>query len=261
VNALQKKIFSYYEKEGRDLPWRHTTNRYYILVSELMLQQTQVSRVIEKYVAWIERFPTVQSLAKAPLKEVLALWSGLGYNSRAKRLQDTAKILMEKYNGKVPSTAEELITLPGIGPYTSRSVLIFADNQDLATVDTNIRRILIHELQLPETISDKELFAHAQKLLPKGRSRDWHNALMDYGATHLSARKTGIQAKTKQSTFKNSRRYYRGQILKILTQKENITLKRLQELYTDCPHDFDTILAEMLAEGLLKKKRAHYSIA
>ena len=260
MNELQQRILSYYKKHGRDLPWRRTTNRYHIMVAEVMLQQTQVSRVLPKYEAWIIQFPTVQALAEAPLREVLARWSGLGYNSRGKRLQDAAKIIVSQYGGEVPSSVDKLLSLPGIGPYTARSILIFADNKDIATVDTNIRRILIHELQLEEHTSDKELFAHAQTLLPTGRSREWHNALMDYGARILTSRKTGIKAKTKQSTFKHSRRYYRGQILKLLTQKETITRKRLQQLYSDCPYDLQTLLDELRAEGILVKKNRSYLI-
>ena len=119
-----------------------------------MLQQTQVNRVIEKYEQWIKTFPTIKKLAEAQLSEVLNLWSGLGYNSRGKRLWECAQQIMEKFNGEVPSTPEELLTLPGIGPYTSRSILIFADNKNIATVDTNIRRILIHELKLDENITE-----------------------------------------------------------------------------------------------------------
>lgn len=260
MQALQQKILQYYREHGRELPWRKTTDPYKILVSEVMLQQTQVSRVIPKYLEWLEQFPTIEKLATAPLKEVLRVWSGLGYNSRGKRLQDAAKYILEHFNGEIPKTVEELQQLPGIGPYTSRSILIFSQNADIATVDTNIRRILIHELQLDTTISDKELFHIAQKLLPKGKSREWHNALMDYGATILTARKTGIAAKTKQSTFKKSRRYYRGQILKILTQKESITKKRLEELYPDCPHDMQSILDELVEEGLIVKIKNKYII-
>ena len=259
IRTLRKRIMVFYKRHGRhDLPWRRTTDRYAILVSEVMLQQTQVERVIPKYEAWLEAFPTPAALAAAPLADVLRLWSGLGYNSRAKRLQDAARIIVERHDGVVPDTVEGLIALPGIGPYTARSVLIFADNADLATVDTNIRRILIHELGLQETIPDKELFAKAQEVLPKGRSRDWHNALMDYGSSILTARKSGIRPKTRQPPFKESRRYYRGQILKHLTREKELRRESMRDLFPDAKHDVEGIAGELADEGLIERKADRY---
>lgn len=256
ISSLQKKILDFYKKAGRhELPWRHTTDRYKIMVSEIMLQQTQVSRVIEKYNNWIEQFPTTQSLAKASLAQVLRAWSGLGYNSRGKRLWEAAKIVVQKHKGVVPNTIEELLLLPGIGPYSARSILIFADNAPLATVDTNIRRILIHELSIPQNTSDKELFEIAKLLVPKGKSRDWHNALMDYGATLLTSKATGIKPKTTQSSFKGSRRYYRGQIIKYLTTNDGLCLARAKKLFPECKHDLKDIFAELQDEGLIENKR------
>lgn len=254
IKQFQNFILTFYKEQGRDLPWRHTTNRYYIMVSEIMLQQTQVSRVIEKYNSWIKQFPTTQDLAKAELKTVLQAWSGLGYNSRGKRLWEAAKMCVEHHNGEIPDTPEELIKLPGIGPYTARSTLIFADNKNIATVDTNIRRILIHEFKLNEDISDKELFTIAEEILPKGKSRDWHNALMDYGATILSARKTGIRPKTSQSKFKGSKREYRAKIIKHLTNNEHLTITEAKKLFPDCPYNLKSIFEELEKEEMIKKE-------
>lgn len=255
VKEVHQKVFSYYQQFGRhDLPWRRTTDRYAILVSEVMLQQTQVDRVIPKFNAWMQAFPSVQALADASLADVLRLWSGLGYNSRAKRLQDAAKVIVEQYAGIVPRSPDELIALPGIGPYTANSVLIFADNVNLATVDTNIRRIFIHELGLPESLSDKELFFIAKEVLPKGRSRDWHNALMDYGATLLTARKSGIRPKSKQSKFVGSKRFFRGRLLKFLVTNKKATLKDVAVLFVDCQHDKEEIVAGLVADGLVECK-------
>ncbi len=259
-NKFQKKILEYYKKQGRDLPWRKTKNRYKILVSEIMLQQTQVSRVIEKYNEWLEKFPTVESLANAQLVEVLQVWSGLGYNSRGKRLWEAAQKIVKEHKGRVPKTVEELIELPGIGPYTARSTIIFADNANIATVDTNIRRILIHEFKLVEDTKDAELFALAEKILPKGKSRDWHNALMDYGSTVLTSKKTGIKAKTQQNTFKGSRREYRAKIIKYLTTNTSISSKEAKNLFSDSPYELKEILSELEKEGLLKKDKQKYSI-
>ncbi|MBW2982971.1 Fe-S cluster assembly protein HesB [Candidatus Woesearchaeota archaeon] len=260
VEALQRKILDFYEKQGRSLPWRKTTDRYKVLVSEIMLQQTQVDRVTQKYEAWIKRFPTAKALAEAPLSDVLKLWSGLGYNNRAKRLHDAAKKVVEESDGEIPDDEEDLKRLPGIGPYTARSVLIFADNRDLATVDTNIRRILIHELGLPETTTEKELFDQAEKLLPKGRSRDWHNALMDYGALHLTSRKSGIRPKTRQSRFQGSKRQVRSTLLKHALERGSVTEQEAEELFPDTEHDVKGILEDLEKEGLLEKGEKDYKI-
>ncbi|MHA1244983.1 MAG: A/G-specific adenine glycosylase, partial [Candidatus Heimdallarchaeota archaeon] len=141
IEAFRKKIFDWWVKNKRELPWRQTEDPYKIMVSEIMLQQTQVSRTIEKYLAFIEKFPTLKALADASPADVLTLWSGLGYNRRALWLQEAAKEIVAI--GEFPKTPDALIKMKGIGPYTSRSILIFAFNQDVATIDTNIRRILI----------------------------------------------------------------------------------------------------------------------
>lgn len=262
MKPFQKKILRFYQEQGRDLPWRHTTNRYHILVSEIMLQQTQVSRVIKKYKEWLKLFPTVESLAQAPISTVLKAWNGLGFNSRGKRLQDCAKVIVKEFQGEVPGNVDELLKLPGIGPYTSRSILIFADNKNIATVDTNIRRILIYELELNHNISDKELFEIAEQIVPKGRSREWHNALMDYGAMVLTTKKSGIKPKSKQSPFKTSKRYYRGRILKHLSEHNTITLKEAQNLrIPENKHNIQEILKELVQEELLEKKGTKYELA
>ncbi len=258
---FQERILTYYENEKRDLPWRKTTDPYLVLVSEIMLQQTQVTRVIEKFNEWKKTFPTIQDLANASLQDVLRLWSGLGYNSRGKRLWECAKIITQDYGGHVPESVEELEKLPGIGPYTARSILIFAHNKNIATVDTNIRRILIHEFSLSLDTTDKQLFKLAQDLVPEGKSRDWHNALMDYGSTILTAKKTGIEPKTKQSPFSQSKRYYRGQILKHLITHDELTLRQAKLLWDDCPYDLKEILKQLEQEELVKKEKATYYIA
>ena len=250
IECLQEKVFTFYRGNKRMFPWRETNDRYAVLVSEIMLQQTQTERVVEKYIAWLERFPDIRVLAGASLKEVLSYWSGLGYNARGQRLHRCAKIIVNDYAAKVPSSPEELIRLPGIGVYTSRSIPIFADNRDIATVDTNIRRIYIHELGLPENIGIRELFALAEKVLPQGKSRDWHNALMDYGALCLTGKKTGIRPLTSQSKFEGSRRWYRGRVIKELVKVEHMQLEELTERYGDRVAD---VLDELEAEGLVER--------
>ena len=250
IESLQAKVFAFYRDNKRRFPWRETTDRYAVLVSETMLQQTQAERVVEKYLAWLERFPDIRSLADASLKNVLAYWSGLGYNARGQRLHRCAKIIVNDYGGVVPSLPEMLISLPGIGGYTSRSVPIFADNLDIATVDTNIRRILIHELGLPESMKPGELLSVAGEVLPPGKSRDWHNALMDYGALCLTGGRTGIRPLSRQSKFKGSRRWYRGRVIKDLVKVEHMQLEELTARYGEKVAD---ILLELEAEGLVER--------
>ncbi|MFW5977107.1 MAG: Fe-S cluster assembly protein HesB [Candidatus Nanoarchaeia archaeon] len=257
------RILDFYKEQGRDLPWRKTTDPYAILVSEVMLQQTQVSRVVEKYIEWMRLFPTVDVLAHSSLQVVLRAWSGLGYNSRGKRLQDAARMIVEEFGGCVPVTIDNMQKLPGVGPYTARSVLIFAKNEDIATVDTNIRRIFIAEFGkygVDEQTSDADLFLLAEELLPKSKSRDWHNALMDYGATILTARKTKIKPRTTQSTFKGSRREYRAKIIKYLTINNSITITQAQKLCSDCTYDVKEIIGELQKEGLVQKTKRGFCL-
>lgn len=250
IGGLQEKVFSFYKSNKRTFPWRETTDRYAVLVSEVMLQQTQAERVVEKYLTWLERFPDIPSLAGASLKEVLSYWSGLGYNARGQRLHRCAKVIVSEYAGVVPSEPEKLIDLPGIGIYTSRSIPIFADNLDIATVDTNIRRILIHELGLSESSGAAEFLSVAEAVLPQGRSRDWHNALMDYGALYLTGKKTGIRPLTKQSKFKGSTRWYRGRIVKDLVGVKAMQLEELIERYGK---KVVGVLEQLEAEGLVER--------
>jgi A/G-specific adenine glycosylase len=225
IRRLQRQVLGWYAANRRDLPWRRTTDPYAILVSEVMLQQTQVSRVVPKYGEWLASLPTLEALAAAPLEEVLRLWRGLGYNNRARRLRECALAVCAATDdgrasrgpgASLPRDAAALRALPGIGPYTARAVLIFAHNDDLAAVDANVRRVLTHELGLPRDLPDRRLQAIADAALPRGRSRDWHNALMDYGALVLTARATGIAPRTRQSAFEGSRRWYRSRLLRTL---------------------------------------------
>jgi A/G-specific adenine glycosylase len=214
VNRLQETLLGWYAANRRELPWRATTDPWAILVSEVMLQQTQVSRVLPKYGAFLDRFPTAARLAAAPLPDVLAVWLGLGYNNRAVRLKRCAEAAPDG----LPSDLEGLRALPGIGPYTARAVLIFAANADLAAVDANVRRVLTHELDLPRDLSPTALQSTAEAVLPRGRSRDWHNALMDYGSLVLTSQATGIAPLTRQTPFAGSHRQRRARLLRLLLE-------------------------------------------
>jgi len=253
IAVFRRKIFDFYDANRRSFPWRRTCDRYAVMVSEIMLQQTQADRVAEKYELWMERFPDTATLASSSLRDVLALWSGLGYNSRGQRLQSCARAVAERFGGVVPADPAELKTLPGIGDYTCRSIPVFADNLDVAAVDTNIRRIIIHEFALPEDTTRRQMQAAAEQLLPRGRSRDWHNALMDYGSLCLTSRTTGIRPLTRQSKFQGSKRWYRGKIMKELVASDQVFLEELDARYGDCSWNIREIVGDLVREGLVEE--------
>jgi A/G-specific adenine glycosylase len=174
LEELQARLLAWFSQNRRDLPWRETNDPYAILVSEVMLQQTQVARVVERWTAWLERWPTVEALAEASTADVVRAWSGLGYNRRAINLQRTARAVAEA--GAFPHTVPELLLLPGIGPYTASAIACFAFDAQLTTVDVNVRRVLGRALG--------EVDAPA----PAERAWEWNQALFDLGATICLAR-------------------------------------------------------------------------
>lgn len=171
---------------GRDLPWRRTRDGWAILVSEVMLQQTQVARVTDGYAAFLERFPTLASCAEAPVGDVVRAWSGLGYNRRAVQLHRCARACVERHGGAVPSTLPELIALPGVGPYTARAVLAFAYEQDVGVVDTNAARVLARAVA-GVSLVPREAQQLADDLVPPGAGWAWNQAMLDLGALHCRA--------------------------------------------------------------------------
>lgn len=225
IAAFRRKILHFYRQHGRDLPFRKTTDPYRITVAEIMLQQTQVERVVPKYHEWINKWPSWRRLAAATDRELLSLWSGLGYNRRALNLGRLARIIVTDCGGVLPDDPEILRGLPGIGPYTARAILIFAFNRPLITIDTNIRRVLIHEFGLAPTISRSELEILAETLLPRRRSREWHNALMDYSRLALPSRLPDLPSESRQSRFAGSRRQIRGEIIRRLTTQTRVSLR------------------------------------
>ncbi len=252
IHTIQQNILSRYEKNGRTFPRRETTDPYAIHMCEVMSQQTQVDRVLPYWTKWIQDIPDYQSLAKISTLDLLTHWSGLGFNSRAMRLQECAKVVISHYNWKLPTSKEALLTLPWIWPYTAWAICAFAWNMDEVVIDTNIRRVLIFLLKLDENITQKELEKIAKMMIPHWQSRDWHNALMDYGATYLTARKTKIKSKWKQSKFEGSDRQVRWRILKQLVKNNQLTTKVLQKEF---PHKdtttLETIITQMKKEKLI----------
>lgn len=208
----------------RSMPWREDTRPYYVLVSEIMLQQTQVDRVRVKFSEFITVFPDVNKLAAAGLDEVLRLWSGLGYNRRAKFLHSAARMIRDEYDGMFPDTLEDLLKLPGVGVNTAGAILAYSFNAPSVFIETNIRTVYFYHLFEHETlVGDKELRAIVEETVDREHPREWYWSLMDYG-TFLKKQGAGQINKSKeykkQAPLKGSIREVRGQILKQLSTNE-----------------------------------------
>ena len=187
VAQVHCSLLRWYSTEQRDLPWRATNDPYAILVSEIMLQQTQVDRVLPKYKQFLTAFPTLADLAQASTADVISVWVPLGYNRRAVNLQSIARQVLAEYDGRIPDTIDGLLQLKGVGRYTAGAIACFAYRKQVATVDTNIRRVL-HRiflgLEFPEQkLSDANMLTFAEQILPNGEAYSWNQALMDLGAT------------------------------------------------------------------------------
>jgi A/G-specific adenine glycosylase len=245
VQELQDAILDWYDRARRDLPWRRTTDPYAILVSEVMLQQTQVARVLPRYEAWIERWPTAQALAAATSADVLREWVGLGYNSRALRLREACAIVARE---GWPRDAARLRALPGVGPYTAAAVASFAFGEPIAAVDTNVRRVAQRLGHAPDA------------LLPRDRASEWNHALMELGALVCGARRARCDecpaarwcaargrvepvpraATARRERFEDSNRWVRGRIVAALAAGDPL------------PDGIDADRLERALDGLLR---------
>ena len=256
-------VWGHYKSYAREMPWRNpeedgSFDPYKILVSEFMLQQTQVERVLPKFTAFIARFPTLEGLAEAELSDVIELWVGLGYNRRAKYLHDAAKQLV---NVDFPKSVGELISLKGIGENTAAAVLTYSFNTYHPFVETNIRTAYIHNFFPNErSVMDKQILELLDTTATKDNPREFFWALMDYG-THL--KKSGVRnnAKskhyTKQSKFEGSQRQLRGRILK--KAQKNRSIENIHEEFKD--ERLDGVLDSMQSEGLIKLQDGRIHIA
>lgn len=259
-------VWQFYHKHGRhSLPWRHKLSPYKVLVSELMLQQTQVDRVIPKYQAFIKQFSTIDSLARAPLADVLMAWQGLGYNRRAKFLHATAQIVMTEHGGKLPRSLKALQSLPGIGPYTAAAVMVYAYNQPVPFIETNVRQVYIHHFFAKRNkVGDSEILVLVEKTIAKDNPRDWFAAIMDYGS-HLKQQYGNVNARSakyiKQSKFVGSSRQVRGAILRQLSKQQFQTEKQLYTQLSYCDTSMlPTQLRNLATEGLISIKKGKYRL-
>jgi A/G-specific adenine glycosylase len=289
TRAFQRALLAWYDATGRDLPWRRTRDPYAILVSELMLQQTQVARVEEAWVAFLGRFPTVGSLADAPVADVVAAWRGLGYNRRAINLRRAATAIVSDHGGRVPADVAVLETLPGIGPYTARAVATFAFGAEAAPVDVNVARVLARAVA-GKPLGRAEAQALADALVadvPGGDFASWSHALMDLGARRCTARNPGcgtcpvrercawrsgvgdgddpaasgaVRAR-RQGRFEGSDRYHRGRVVDAL-RDGSLAAEQLPTaagLAADPPR-LDRIVAGLVADGLAEWRRGRLAL-
>lgn len=276
AQIFTQTIRDFYHKNKRDLPWRKNITSYSTVVSEIMLQQTQVSRVQVKFPVFINRYPTFQSLAQATNKDILSSWQGMGYNRRALYLRDIAKKVIDEYKGELPNDEHILDTFPGIGYATACSIVAFAFNKPLVFIETNIRRVFIHHFFQDKTeIPDTDLMPLVEKTLDKQKPREWYFALMDYGS-YLAKIVDNPNKKskhyTKQSRFIGSDREIRGKVLRLLLKEENKgnrgdwgdkgrrRIREIGEILGVEEQRLEKILDAMVREKILRKKKEQYYV-
>lgn len=253
---FKKTVYMYYRTDGRSaLPWRKTRNPYYILVSEIMLQQTQVARVIPKYKEFIAVFPKIEVLAQASLCRVMQVWQGLGYNRRALLLQRLAQEVVKRYQGKIPHDPEILKTLPGIGKATAGSFCAFAFNKPVPFIETNIRSVFIHHFfHDAKNVRDDQLIPYIEKTIDRENPRQWYWALMDYGVylkeTLENPSRRSIHY-VHQSRFQGSDRQIRGAILKLLTQQTKISSLEVYKKISGNKERIEKIIKKLIKEKLV----------
>ncbi len=263
IRLFQDLILAHHRAYARDLPWRQTTEPYRILVSEVMLQQTQAGRVAARYPGFLEQFPDFESLARATGREVLLAWQGLGYNRRAIALQRTARAVVDDYGGNLPADVEVLATLPGIGKATAAAICAYAFNMPVVYIETNIRRIFIHFFfQDREGIRDAEILPIVDAALYRENPREWYGALMDYG-TVLKRRTANPNRRsasyTRQSRFEGSDRQIRGKILTLVLEEGAVTEEEVVARVSEDTGRIRRILGDLEREGFIAESEGTYA--
>lgn len=267
---FKKIIWEHYRRHKREMPWRRTRDPYRILVSEVMLQQTQVVRVMRFYPHFIKQFPDFRSLARARTAAVLRAWQGLGYNRRTLALQRLSRIVLEKFNGRLPRDHGALESLPGVGKGTAGSVLAFAFNQPEVFIETNIRRVFIHFFfPRKKKVTDEALKRYIKRTLDAKNPREWYSALMDYGAMlRNSSGSCGGAADPnrrsahykRQNGFKGSDRELRGKILKVLLKNKEASLGILSRQTGGDISRVQKINLALEKEGFIRQNKGSVSI-
>jgi len=260
VAVFRDKVWCFYREHGRDLPWRREITPYGVFVSEVMLQQTQVSRVYERWARWRRVFPGFEALAQASVAEVLAEWQGMGYNRRALWLREAAQMVAGEFGGELPRDPAVLMRLPGIGVNTAGSIAAFAYDEPVVFIETNIRRVFIHEFFGDlEGVSDLELRPLIEETLDREHPREWYWALMDYGSD-LAKKVPNPNRRSKhysvQSKFEGSLRQLRGEVLRQLLTGP----KTMAELEV-ADERLKSVLEALAREGFVVEKHSVYCLA
>lgn len=265
VANFRKTIEDNFRKRGRKFPWRETADPYHILVSEIMLQQTQTDRVLTKYDQFLARFPNVDSLAQAELREILGVWQGLGYNRRALALQRIAQLVSERFDGRIPDSADTLRTLPGIGQATAGAILAFGFNRPEIFIETNIRRVFLHFFfHGVERVQDKEILPLVEQTLDRDQPRHWYYALMDYGVWLKKTEGNPNRRSAhyhRQAPFENSDRQIRGLMVKTLLEGRDLSEDDLVKALKKSPKRVKGIIRRLIEEGFLAETAGRLRIA
>ena len=263
VQLLRQVVHDHYQRHGRDLPWRRTSNPYRILVAEVMLQQTQVDRVVPKYLAFIDRFPDFASLASASPSDVLREWQGLGYNRRALALHRAAQNVVESHGGFLPQDKPTLMSLPGIGSYSASAIRAFAFNQPDAFIETNIRTVFIHHFfPRAERVTDAEILPLVEMAIDRDNPSRWYQALMDYGV-HLKQQDNASRRSAhyrSQTGFEGSLRQARGEVLRVLLDEGTLTFDRLRAAIPTWDGRYADALDAMVKEEVVKERDGKYGL-
>jgi len=263
IIAFQRFIVDFYGQHGRTFAWRHIENPYQIVVSEIMLQQTQTYRVEPKFEQFIATFPDFELLAQASLRDVLTMWQGLGYNRRAKFLHELAQKIVTEHGGYLPQSPEILQTLPGIGKATAASICAFAFNMPTVFIETNIRAVYIHSFfPTQEIVSDKELMPLIAQTVDSENPRQWYYALMDYGVFLKKLHKNPSRKSAhhvQQSRFEGSDRQIRGAIIRALVERNRLDELGLRLISNDLVR-VKKIIQQLCLEGIVVQHDQWYSI-
>jgi A/G-specific adenine glycosylase len=258
VDRFRRHLYRFFHEQGRQMPWRTTSDPYRILVSEIMLQQTRVERVVLKYEPFLNAFPDVWSLARAPLRDIMARWQGLGYNRRALALMGIARRLVAEFQGCLPASVETLRTFPGIGEATAGALAAFAFNQPAVFIETNIRRVFLHCFFPGQSgVRDREILPLVDQTLDRRQPRPWYYALMDYGAMLKRAAPNPNRRSAhhqRQAPFADSDRQIRGLILKALLKAPALSPEALVQAVGKPPERTTGLILSLINEGFLEQE-------
>ncbi len=259
LRRFRSIIFHYYFGHRREFPWREKITPYRVYISEVMLQQTQTNRVVPKFVDFMAQFPDFQALAEADFRDILRAWKGLGYNRRARYLQESAGLVIDQFGGELPDDPERLRALPGIGPATAASICTFAFNTPRVFIETNIRTVYIHFFFRDSLcVDDRQILPLVEKTVDQEHPREWYYALMDYGVMlkktlgNLNRRSKHY---SKQSRFEGSDRQLRGKILQLLLENSVVRIDDTAAVLDENPERVERVVSSLCSDNLVVREK------